>query len=61
MQEALAYKESDEAKTIAFNLCGYGHFDLASYDAYMQGKLVWITSIQRSWWSKSLANLPQVG
>ena len=40
MREALACRESGESKTIVFNLCGHGHFDLASYDAYQQGKLV---------------------
>ncbi len=40
MREALACRESGESKTIVFNLCGHGHFDLASYDAYLQGKLV---------------------
>ena len=40
MREALACRESGESKTIVFNLCGHGHFDLASYDAYQQGKRV---------------------
>lgn len=40
MQEALKCKESGEAKTIVFNLCGHGHFDLAAYESYMSGKLV---------------------
>jgi tryptophan synthase beta chain len=37
--EALKCKESGEAKTIVFNLCGHGHFDLAAYEAYLSGKL----------------------
>ena len=60
LQEALACKESGEAKTIVFNLCGHGHFDLSAYDAYMQGKLVdyeYPTELVE----QSLANLPQVG
>ena len=40
MREALACRECGESNTIVFNLCGHGHFDLASYDAYQQGKLV---------------------
>ena len=40
MQEAIACKESGESKTIVFNLCGHGHFDLGAYDAFLQGKLV---------------------
>jgi tryptophan synthase beta chain len=39
MQEALACKESGESKTIVFNLCGHGHFDLGAYDAFLQGRL----------------------
>ena len=39
MQEALACKESGESKTIIFNLCGHGHFDLAAYEAYLGNKL----------------------
>ena len=40
MREALACREGGESKTIVFNLSGHGHFDLASYDAYLQGNLV---------------------
>jgi tryptophan synthase beta chain len=32
-------KESGEAKTILFNLSGHGHFDMAAYDNYLDGKL----------------------
>lgn len=40
IDEALACKESGEAKTILFNLSGHGHFDMTAYDAYFSGKLV---------------------
>lgn len=40
LREAKAAKESGEAKTILINLCGHGHFDLASYENYLAGKLV---------------------
>ncbi len=36
-------KEADKegvAKTILFNLCGHGHFDLSAYEQYLAGKLV---------------------
>ncbi|MGQ9583828.1 MAG: TrpB-like pyridoxal phosphate-dependent enzyme [Anaerolineae bacterium] len=39
MDEALRCKESGEAKVIAFNNSGHGHFDLAAYEAYLSGKL----------------------
>jgi tryptophan synthase beta chain len=38
-QEALAAKEAGEARTIVFNLCGHGHFDLSAYDDFRAGKL----------------------
>ncbi len=39
IDEALAAKESGESKVILFNLCGHGHFDLASYERHLQGSL----------------------
>jgi len=32
-------QQSGETKTILFNLSGHGHFDMGSYDAYLDGKL----------------------
>ncbi len=39
IDEALAAKEAGEPKVILFNLCGHGHFDLASYERYLDGSL----------------------
>ena len=39
LDEALACKESGEARVIAFNLSGHGHFDMGAYDAYFKGQL----------------------
>jgi tryptophan synthase beta chain len=39
IDEAMKCKESGEKKVIAFNLSGHGHFDMAAYDAYLQGQL----------------------
>jgi len=39
IDEAIKCRESGESKTILFNLSGHGHFDMASYEAYLQGKL----------------------
>ena len=39
IDEALACKESGEARTIVFNLCGHGHFDMQAYIDYFAGKL----------------------
>jgi len=60
MQEALACKESGESKTIVFNLCGHGHFDLGAYDAYLQGKLV-DYEYPAEEVAKALERLPKVG
>ncbi|MDP4580039.1 MAG: TrpB-like pyridoxal phosphate-dependent enzyme [Saprospiraceae bacterium] len=40
IQEAIAAKISGESKTILFNLCGHGHFDMQSYEDYFANKLV---------------------
>ena len=39
IDEAIRCRESGEAKTILFNLCGHGHFDLTAYDKYLSGNL----------------------
>jgi len=39
IDEALKCKETGEEKVIVFNFSGHGHFDLAAYDAYLEGKL----------------------
>ncbi|RMH58436.1 MAG: TrpB-like pyridoxal phosphate-dependent enzyme [Bacteroidetes bacterium] len=59
MSEALTCRESGEAKTIVFNLCGHGHFDLSAYDAYLAGALQeYEYPAERV--QASLARLPQV-
>lgn len=40
LREAKAAKESGEPRTILFNMCGHGHFDLAAYEAYLSGNLI---------------------
>jgi tryptophan synthase beta chain len=39
MDEALDAKETGEERVILFNLSGHGHFDLAAYEAYLNGEL----------------------
>src|ERR671932_506281 len=36
---ALEARERGEERTILFNLCGHGHFDLAAYEQYLAGNL----------------------
>ncbi len=59
-QEALAAKEAGEARTIVFNLCGHGHFDLSAYDDYRAGKLENYEHSDADV-EASLAAVPQVG
>ncbi|RIV19978.1 TrpB-like pyridoxal phosphate-dependent enzyme [Fibrisoma montanum] len=40
IREARQAKEEGKAKTILFNLCGHGHFDMAAYEQYLSGQLV---------------------
>ena len=40
VREAVKCKEEGNSKTILFNLCGHGNFDMAAYDDYFQGNLV---------------------
>jgi tryptophan synthase beta chain len=39
MDEAIAAKEEGKSRVILFCLSGHGHFDLASYESYLSGKL----------------------
>lgn len=39
IDEALRCKESGEQKTLFFNLSGHGHFDMVSYDKYLNKEL----------------------
>ena len=39
VREAIACRESGEAKTILTALCGHGHLDLASYDKFIHGEM----------------------
>lgn len=39
IREALKCKEEGVSRTILFNLSGHGHFDMAAYEAYFDGKL----------------------
>ena len=60
VDEALDAKERGEARVILFNLSGHGHFDLASYEKYLQGSLE-DYEYPTEKVAESLAHLPQVG
>jgi tryptophan synthase beta chain len=40
IDEALLCKQEGVSRTIVFNLCGHGHFDMQAYTDYFAGKLV---------------------
>jgi len=40
IREAIKAKEEGVKKTILFNLCGHGYFDMSAYEDYFAGKLV---------------------
>ena len=39
LRSARACAETGESKTLLFNLSGHGHFDLAAYQAYLEGTM----------------------
>ncbi len=56
---AIRCRETGEEKCIVFNYSGHGHFDLAAYDAYLEGKLEdfeYPEEVLR----KALAELPKI-
>ncbi|OFV68236.1 MAG: tryptophan synthase subunit beta [Candidatus Syntrophoarchaeum caldarius] len=60
IDEAKRCKETGEEKTIFFLNSGHGHFDLSSYDAYFEGKLV-DYEYPAELVKRALENLPKVG
>jgi tryptophan synthase beta chain len=60
IDEAEKCRASGEAKTILFNLCGHGHFDMQAYTDYMAGKLQDLTYDEGEA-AMALAGLPSVG
>jgi tryptophan synthase beta chain len=39
VEEVERAREEGVARTILFNLCGHGHFDMSAYEAYLSGRL----------------------
>jgi len=39
IEEAIRCREEGVSRTIAFNLCGHGHFDLSAYERYLAGQM----------------------
>ncbi len=59
IDEALKCKQEGSARTILFNLCGHGHFDMQAYTDYFAGKLT-DRSYDESELAMALAGLPSV-
>jgi len=59
IDEALRCKEEGVGRTILFNLCGHGHFDMAAYSEYFSGKLE-DRHYDQAALDRALAELPQV-
>jgi tryptophan synthase beta chain len=60
IREANACKESGEEKVILTALCGHGHFDLAAYEAYLDGRMV-DEEVSDARFAEALASVPSVG
>ena len=59
LEEALKCKQEGVSRTILFNLCGHGHFDMQAYINYFEGKLVDQDYDQQEL-AMALAGLPSV-
>ena len=59
IDEALKCKEEGTGRTILFNLCGHGHFDMQAYTDYFAGKLT-DQEYDESELAMALAGLPSV-
>jgi tryptophan synthase beta chain len=60
IQEALKAKETGEETVILTALCGHGHFDLAAYDAYLNGRMV-DEDLSAERLAEGLTTVPSVG
>jgi tryptophan synthase beta chain len=59
IDEALRCREEGKSRTILFNLCGHGHFDMQAYMDYFSGKLT-DQEYEESELAMALAGLPSV-
>ena len=59
IDEALKCKQDGKSRTILFNLCGHGHFDMQAYTDYFAGKLT-DKSYAEEELAMALAGLPSV-
>jgi tryptophan synthase beta chain len=60
VDEAVVCRETKEPKVIVLNFSGHGHFDLAAYDAFLEGKLQDIEFDPEELIKKALTELPKI-
>jgi tryptophan synthase beta chain len=60
VDEALVCKETKQPRCIVMNFSGHGHFDLAAYDAFLEGKLQNVETDPGEMIAKALAELPRL-
>ena len=60
VREAIRAKETGEEKVILTALCGHGHFDLAAYDDYLNGRMA-DEDVTDERLAAGLATMPKVG
>jgi tryptophan synthase beta chain len=60
VREAIRAKETGEETVILTALCGHGHFDLAAYDDYMNGRMT-DEDVTDERLAAGLAGMPTVG
>ncbi len=58
-EEAIAAREAGDSRTILFNLCGHGHFDMQAYIDFFAGKLTDDIFAEQDL-EQSLQSVPQV-
>ena len=59
VDEAIICRETKQAKCIVANFSGHGHFDLAAYDAFLEGELKDIEFDPSALIKKALEDLPK--
>lgn len=59
IREALHCRETGESKVILMAMCGHGHFDLTSYEKYLQGNMVDLSYSDEKV-QAALSTIPQV-
>jgi tryptophan synthase beta chain len=60
VREAIRARESGQEAVILTALCGHGHFDLAAYDDYLNGRMI-DEEVTQERLDAGLATMPKLG